>query len=143
MKIKKANKRDFNNIATLMINEYSKPPYNEKWTKNGAIKTLEYDSKYYDIHIGIVGKKIVGFIISGVEVYNDKKGIYCYELVVGNKFQGKGYGKELMSFIENRCSQIGGSYVHLSANIKSKAFKFYKKLGYEHSKNFVRMAKEI
>jgi N-acetylglutamate synthase-like GNAT family acetyltransferase len=32
MKIRKATKKDFGEIAEIIKNEYGKPPYNEKWT---------------------------------------------------------------------------------------------------------------
>ena len=36
--IKKANKKDFSIIAEIYAKEFSKPPYNEPWTKKKAIE---------------------------------------------------------------------------------------------------------
>ena len=36
--IKKTNKKDFSIIAEIYAKEFSKPPYNEPWTKKKAIE---------------------------------------------------------------------------------------------------------
>ena len=45
MTVRKATKNDIREIAKLMIEEFSKPPFNEKTTINSVIKSLNFYCK--------------------------------------------------------------------------------------------------
>ena len=143
MKIRKAVKKDFKVLARIMEVEYSKKPYNDKWKKGEAVKTLEFDSKNNLIYVATVEGKVVGFVIFGKEYHNGKYTINVEELAVNNRFHGFGIGKKLMEFVERYCRKNNIDSIHLSSNKKSRAFKFYKKLRYVESKNFIHMYKEL
>lgn len=143
MKIKKATKKDFWEIAKIIKKEYGKKPYFEKWTEKNAIKTLNYYSKVGNIYVCIIRKSIVGAIILRKEYYNKGYHLIIKELVVDEKFQGKGIGKELVNFVEEFCRKNKIRAINLYANKKALAYKFYVKRGYKHYKHMSYFSKEL
>lgn len=142
MKIRKATKKDFNKIAELINKEYSKSPYKEPWKKLDAIKTLEYFSKIGSIYV-LTDKEIVGFIIFRIEFYNGSKGIMIEDLVVDSDFQGKGYGKKMVEYVEDfgRKQKVKG--IWLLASKEAPAYHFYKKIGYKLKEKMRVFGKEL
>ncbi|MGV8151484.1 MAG: GNAT family N-acetyltransferase [Candidatus Nanoarchaeia archaeon] len=144
MKIRKATKKDFVIIANLMNKEYSKEPYNEKWKKNNAIKTLNYFASLGEIFVLINdAKTIIGFISYREEYYNEGKSVMIEELIVDSAFQGKGYGRMLVEYIENLSRKKGVKRILLMTSLDAPAFKFYEKIGYIPSKKTVLFRKEL
>lgn len=141
MKIRKATKKDFKQIANLIKVEYWKH-YKEKWTEGSAVRTLDY---YWSIgKIFVVEKEeVVGFVIVEEEFYNDRKSLIVQELVVRGDFQGRGVGKKLMDFVEGYCKKKGIKFMWLITGRKVKAFKFYKKLGYKFGRDTAYFSKEL
>jgi len=142
MRIRKADKKDFEKIAYLMNKEYSKSPYNELWKEENAIKTLKYFSKVGDIFI-MVDKQIRGFIISRDEYYNEGEGTIIEEIVVDSDFQGEGFGRRLIEYVEKRSRKKGIKSILLMTSKDAPAFKFYKKMGYTPSKKTVLFRKKL
>lgn len=142
-KIRKSTLKDSGKIAKLFSVEYSKPPYSGKWTFARSLKKVREYYKNHEVYVGAVEKEIIGFIM--FRIYEDDSGkeIYIKELVVGSKFQGKGYGKALMLFVESYGKKRDVKKMSLSSNKKSKAFKIYKRLGWKEDKVFVYMNKKI
>ena len=143
MNIKEASKKDFKKIANIIINEYGKKPYFEKWTESGAIKTLDYFSKVGKIYIYLFKKIIVGTIIVREEYYNYGPNLIIEELVVDRKFQGKGVGKELVYFVEEYCRKNKIKKIILYANNKASAYGFYSNRGFIHHKHMSYFSKKL
>jgi len=141
MKIRKADKNDLKEIANILKTESSKKPYNDKWTKKRAFKEVTGFFKQKDIYIAIINKKITGFIVSSICLDNKKKA-YIDELWLKSKYQRKGIGKSLVRFIENKYKQKGIKILRLVSSKKSKAFEFYKKVGFKELKHLVFMEKQ-
>lgn len=130
MKIRKATKKDFKEIFKLMQKEYLKH-YKEKWSEKNALKTISYYSKIGKIFVAEIDKKVVGFIIIREEYYNEGKRMMVEEFVVNGNYQGKGIGKQLMTFVEDYCKKNKIISIWLITNKKAAAFQFYKKIGYK------------
>lgn len=143
MKIRKATKKDFKRIAELMKKEYVKKPYKEKWTISNGLKTLNYYKKIANIYVGIIEKKIVGFVIFRYEYYNTGFSTMVKEIVVDSKIQGKGVGKVLMNKVEADSKKKKCNIVWLITGKKAPAFKFYKKMKYKPSQNTVVLEKML
>lgn len=79
-------------------------------------------------------KKIIG--MASIDILNDifkniKYG-YVNNVCVSKECQGKGYGKELMSKIDEYAKEIDLEYIILTSNKKRvSAHRLYKKCGYE------------
>jgi|TARA_B100001971_G_scaffold212193_1_gene241642 N-acetylglutamate synthase-like GNAT family acetyltransferase len=142
MKIRKATKRDFNNISNLIKEEYWKH-YKEKWTIESALETLNHYKKVGKIFVGEIEKRIVGVIIIREEEYNGRKTLMVEELVVNGDLQGKGLGKKLMMFVEGYCKKNNIKRIWLITGKDASAFGFYKKIGYKHEEKTVYFSKKV
>ncbi len=140
--IRKATKKDINKMAQLMIKEFSKPPYNDKWTKKNSEKSINSD---LTIGIGYIIKEknnIIGFMLIRKDIL-DKIYLFIENLIVDGDYQGKGVGKMLIKFIEKKYSKNNKVIISLTTNKKSSAYNFYKKLGFRENKENINMSKEI
>ena len=142
MKIRKAKPSDLRKIADIFKIEFRKKPYNEKWTKQGALKEIKIYLKTSLIFVITEKNEIEGFLVGMIDSWWDGKRSFIKEVIVSGKSQGKGYGKALTSHFENYSKKRKIKTISLMANTKSKAFKIYKKLKYrEHG--FVSMEKKL
>ena len=141
LKIRKAKKEDLKEIATILKNESSKKPYNEKYTLTTALKEINNCAKD-ELYIAINEKELIGFIASNITPDNKNKA-YGKELWLKPKYQKKGIGKTLIKFIEEKYKKKGVKIMRLVAKRNAKAFKFYKKLNYKEYKELVFMEKKI
>jgi len=142
MKIINADKNDLKEVANLFKIEYSKSPYNERWTNSTINKKIK---KYFnEDSIFVIKEKnqLVAFIIIHEYIWDKGNQGFIDEIVVSSKHQGKGYGKMLMNFAENYFKEKGIKVISLMSNTKSKAFKIYQKLNYKEH-NFVSMEKRL
>ncbi len=139
IKIGKARKSDSKDIIKLFIKEYSKPPYNERWTKASINKKMKDYYKESKIFI-LKDKKLVGFVIFHEYMWDRGEQGEIDEIVVDSNFQGRGYGTKLMFFVEDYFKKKGIKILSFMSNPKSKAFKFYNKLGYKEH-DFVSLQK--
>ncbi len=142
IKIRKASRRDVPYISKIWVIDYSKKPYYEEWTKIAALKRIREYFKKNTIYVAEFNKQIIGFIISEIISYYDGKRGLIHELCILDKFQGKGVGKKLMKKVEEESRKKGAKRISLSANKKSGALKFYKKLRYKKT-NFIRLQKRL
>lgn len=143
MEIRKATKRDFNEIFKIIKKEYGKKPYYEKWTKQNALRTLDYYSNWGEIYVAEENKAVIGFMVIHKEFYNNGPDLHVKELAVKSVFQGKGIGKALMQKAEEYARKIKASQIYLSTSLDAPAFQFYKKIGYVPSKRTVFLGKKL
>jgi len=143
MIIRKASRKDFEEISEIIKEEYGKRPYNERWTISNAVKTLDYYSNWGRIYVAEIDKKIVGFMVIHKEFYNHGPKLHIKEIAVNSRFQGKGVGKALMEKAEEFAKNHNIKTIYLFTSSDAKAFEFYKKIGYSHSKKTVFLDKEL
>lgn len=141
--IQKASKKNLPEINRIFIEEYSKPPYNEKWPVEKSLAKLKRYLKEGSIFVFKKDNKIVGFIIGSVHLWDKGDEGFINEVVVSKKFQGGGYGKKLITYFIKDSKKKGAIYVALLSNPRSKAFKIYKKMGFKILKDFTYMTKKI
>lgn len=141
MKIRKAKKGDFKEITEILIKESSKKPYNDKYTPKIALKEINEFAKD-ELYIATNEKEIIGFIASNITTDNRKK-VYIRELWLRPIYQGKGIGKSLVRFIEEKYKKKGVNIIRLVTNRNAKAFGFYKKIKYKEYRELVFMEKKL
>lgn len=141
MKIRKATKKDFKEIADILREESSKKPYNEKYSLKTALKEVEKSSKN-ELYLAKNNKEIMGFIASEITP-DDKRKAYINELWLKPIYKRKGIGMSLVKFIENIYEKKGVKTIRLVSKRNSKAFEFYKKIKYKEYKELVFMEKKL
>lgn len=142
MKIRKATKKDLPKLADLIIEEFSKPPYKDKWTKKAAMKSIKFDFEIGNIDIAVENKVILGYVSFFKDQYY-KPIITLGGLVVNSIAQRKGVGKKLMNHIQKIGKSDKYPLISLSTNKKSSAYNFYKNLGFKENKNIITMTKKL
>ncbi len=141
VKIRKATKKDFNDIAKIMMKESAKEPYNENYSIKRALKEITEFSKN-ELYVAIFGKELVGFIAS-YNIPEIKNKAYINELWLKPNHQRKGIGMALVEFVEDIYKKKGIVIIRLTAKKKAGAFKFYKKMKYKEDRSMAYMEKRL
>jgi aminoglycoside 6'-N-acetyltransferase I len=143
MKIRKATLRDLKGIGELMKTEFNKPPYEDGWTDSSVRRTVRNYLRIGYGFVAIEGKEIVGAVIVKNDYYAKGLSLVIEELIVKSECQGKGIGSKLVKEIEKIAKKKKAHTVYLYTSKKSRAFKFYKRLGYEESEHMATMGKKL
>ena len=143
MTVRKATKKDIREIAKLMIEEFSKPPFKEKTTINSVIKSLNFYFKIGKAFVAVVDKKIVGIVVFKVEQWWEGPVILIEDLAVKEDFKKQRIGKKLTDKVEEYAKEIKAKAVSFTTHKKSSAVKFYMKQRYKIKKNTLFMRKKI
>ena len=143
MKILKATIRNLADIGKLMKDEFSKPPFNEKDTMSAILKSLNFYFKIGKIYVAVINKEIGGVLVFKIEQYWEGPVIIIEDLAVKEKFKKQGIGKGLMKFIEKYSRNKKIKSILFSTHKKSRAIKFYEKLGYKLEKDRISMRKNL
>ena len=114
---------------------------NTQYSKKNILKELlEEKTAYYFI---VFNDEIVGnFRIiwdEKLEGLSEEKQVKLHRIYLHKKTQGKGLGKKLLVWLEERAKEKGYKIIWLDAmNEQPQAFQFYKKQGYKyHSHTFL------
>jgi len=143
LQIIKAKKSEFNKIAKIYIDEFSKPPYNEKWTKKLILKKLNIFSKYCNLYTIFYGKEIVGFLIVDPNRWLPGKVVFFEEMAIKSNYQGRGIGKYAFNWVEAKYEKKGYRVLQFISLKTSKAYKIYKKWGYKEDEKTAFFAKKL
>lgn len=85
----------------------------------------------YTVHDG---EDAVGMVWMRVDLKSPTKSGFIFELYVGEKFRGKGYGKQAMLLIEEKAHEFGLKSIGLHVfAVNAVARKLYESVGYEVS----------
>lgn len=141
MKILRAKKENFLEIAKILREESVRKPYQEKYTPASALREIEKLAKN-ELYACVVNEQVVGFIAARIMPDNREKA-YIEELWLKKNFQGKGYGKALMQYIEDIYKKKGVKYLRLVAHKKAAAFTFYNKVKFKEYIDLVFMEKRL
>ena len=140
-KIRKAVKKDLKEVAEIFRKETAKKPYFQKRDKKTTLKKINEFFKKEDVYVIIVNKKIVGFIVSHINI--NGKEAQIKELWLKTDHQGKGLGTALMEFIEKKYKKKKVKEIGVVANKKARALYFYEKLKYKKKHDFFYMSKKL
>ena len=142
MEIRKANKKDLKDIAKLMLDEFSKSPFNEKDSLKNVLKSLNFYLKKAQIFI-IPNKEILGVLVFQIERWQERKVIIVQDLAIKEKSKKNNLGKKLMNYLEKYAYDEKIKRIYIETNKKSPSINFYKKLGYKINKDRISMSKNI
>jgi len=141
IKIREAEEKDLENLISL----YSQPDMD-----NGQTISLENAKQifakfrtypFYKVYAAISDEKIVGtfeLLVMDNLAHKGSLSAVVEDVVVSDKYQGKGIGKEMMIFAMKVCRKMGCYKLSLSSNLKREfTHKFYESLGFnKHGYSF-------
>lgn len=97
-----------------------------------------FDGTCKEVYVTMDESRIAGFVI--LQVCGSFKG-YIQTLFVNNEWRGKGIGKKILQFCEQRVLQISPNLFICVSSFNERAIKLYKEFGFEHVgmlRNFVK-----
>ena len=141
VRIKKAQKKDLDQVIKIWITEFKKTPWNEVWTKEKVKKTIK--NYYGKIYVAVIDNNVVGFALVTETYYLDGQIVILENLVVSSNYQGQGIGSALLKHVERIYKKKRFAKVFLDTIKKTKSYKFYKKRGYKNSKYDVNLEKRL
>jgi len=143
MIIKKATSKDIGKIAKLMLEEFRKPPYNERASLKSVLKSLNFYFKLGKVYFATTEDEIMGVVVFKIEQYWEGPVIIIEDLAVKKQFKTKGVGKALLNEVENYAKKNQLRKILFKTNKKSSAVKFYQKYGYKPLKNVINFEKKV
>ena len=143
MKIRKAKPNELEEIAKIMLKEFSKPPFNERVSFGFAFDSLKFYYNLGEIYVTIINREIAGILVFKIEKYWEGKVIIIEDLAVKEQFKKQEVEKALLNFVESYAKSRNIKRILFTTNKKSKAIKFYKKLGYKEEKNRINFSKKL
>lgn len=131
MEIRKISKSDLGELAKLMVDVYNAPPWNDKWTVETALESLNdiLDFPKFFGNVIVDGNKIIGGIIGHIRRYASESTFYIDELFISEKYRGTGLAKELYQTSIKELQQRGISGAFFTTLKNSRAYNFYLKQG--------------
>lgn len=141
MNVRSATRKDIFQVANLMLQEFKKPPFNEKASLSAVEKSLKFYFRIGHIYVATVEKEIVGVLVFKIEQYWEGPVVIVEDLAVKENFKKQGIGKMLMSNIESYARKNKLKRVLFKTHKKSTAVKFYRKMGYKAIKNVINFEK--
>ncbi len=143
MKIRKARKRDFKEMAKIYVEGFSEPPYSEGWTISKAIKKLKIFSKYCDIWVSVIDKEIVGLFVVNPSHWLIGESVFGEEMAIKKEFRGKGVATKLLKFVFEYYRGKGYKDYFAVVLEGSTSKEMHKSLGFEKCKKEFMWEKEL
>ena len=125
---------EIEDFIDIYVKIYSGPPYNETWTPPGreVLADVLKRSKGYCFRAVEKGRTL-GIIMCSVSKWNDGIHLYIDDLAVDPSHEGTGIGNGLVEFAISRAKSEGMVGVELNALDNSRAFRFWKAVGFDYS----------
>jgi aminoglycoside 6'-N-acetyltransferase I len=143
MKVRKAARKDIKQIAELMLEEFRKPPFNERDSLKAVLKSLKFYFKIGKIYVATDGNGVIGVMVFKTEQYWEGPVIIIEDLAVKERFKRQGVGKLLLTEVESYARKNKLNKILFVTHRKSQGIKFYKKFGYHPKKDVVSFEKKI
>lgn len=131
MEIRKISKSDLEELAKLMVDVYNASPWNDKWTVETALESLNDISDFPKFFGNVIvdENKIIGGIIGHIRRYSIESTFYIDEFFIAEKYRGTGLAKELYQTSIKELQQRGISGAFFTTLKNSRAYNFYLKQG--------------
>lgn len=132
---------DISACAKILEEAYSWEPYQEEFTDDNAEKYLlaKYSSCGGSSFVIEEDGEVIAFILLSISFWGKGKQAIIEEIVVDPKFQGKGFGKQLMEYSIDYFNSLGVNSVMLWVKNNERLLNFYKKNNFFIADDFVVM----
>lgn len=143
MKIRPASGKDKHKIAGLMLEEFSKPPFNEKAGRYQAVKSLEHYLRTGKAFVAEEKGQLAGVIVLKKERWWEGQVILIEDLAVSQAHKGKGTETKLLNKAEAHAKKAKASMIGFTTHRRSPSLKHYTRQGYRKEKDTIFMRKEL
>lgn len=125
----KSKEADLPIIAEIYLTEFSKPPYNENWTTEKAMKKMNFFKEFYDLYTIKLDNKIVGFICINPLFMCPGEVAFGEEVAIKEEYQNKGIGTTVFNKIFEIYKKRGFNRFVGISDVNSRSKNLYKRLG--------------
>ncbi len=143
LRLDKLIDEELDEIAGIYMTEFSKPPYNESWTIEKAVRKMNFYYEFNDLFTVKADNKTVGFICVDPEFMCPGEVAFVEEFAITEEFQKQGIGTWVINEIFKMYKERGFKRVMGISDVESRAFGLYKKLGILPSKKDILIEKEL
>ena len=145
MIIRELSIADLEKIKKLFVSVFSSPPWEEDWSDEEQLD--EYLKDLIEVRnsliYGLYEDDLVGISIGRIKHWCGGTEYFIEEMCIRNDHQGKGYGKEFFSLIEDKLKERGLNQIYLTTDRDKPAYRFYKKLGFRELPELTSFFKEF
>src|SRR3972149_1452062 len=134
IEIAKSKKSELLTLAKIYVEEFSKKPYNEKWTLKKALYKMNFFIQFYDLYSIKYDKEVVGFICVNPNFMCPGEVAFGEEMAIQKKFQNKGIGAQVFRNIFEIYKKRGFKRFVGIAKTHGRAIKLYERLNLKPSK---------
>lgn len=143
LSLTKTKKNEIKAISNIYMIEFSKAPYNEKWTLVKAMKKMNFYYRFYDLYTIKSDKELVGFICINPTFFCPGEIAFGEEIAIKEGYKSKGIGTWVFKEIFKIYSKEGFKKFMGIVDSNSRAKKLYKRLGINPSKKNILIEKDI
>jgi len=135
MEIRALKIDDLDECIPLFIGEWSKFPYNEKWTNETArLRLSEILQNSHETSLCVLDEnKIIGFAFCRLVSWYDGKHGTIEEMIIDSRHQNQGIGTKLLNSLEENFRKLGAVEIELLSFRSAHAFNFFNKHGFNES----------
>lgn len=132
---------DISACAKILKEAYGREPYLEEFADDNVEKYLlaKYSSCGDSSFVIEENGEVIAFILLSISFWGKGKQAIIEEIVVDPKFQGKGFGKQLMEYSMEYFNSLGTTSVMLWVKNNERLLNFYKKNNFFVADDFVVM----
>ncbi len=143
MEIHRAINSDLKELAEIYMTEFSKPPYDEDWTFDKAISKMKKYNGDFDLYTITLDNEIIGFVVINPNFMCPGEVAFGEEFAIRSDYQNKGIGTQAINQLFKIYKERGFKRFMGIADVDSRAYKLYLKLGILPSKKDVLIEKEL
>lgn len=143
--IARIDKEHISKCSKLYIDVFNSSPWNDAWSIETAYTRLNdiYNSPNFEGVVYMENKEVKGAIFGNLEQYYNGLHYNLKEIFIHNHIQQKGFGSELLSYLEKRLQTIGVTDVILFTSRDMGISNFYAKNNYSEITSLKLMGKEF
>jgi len=142
-KLVKSTGEDLPILAEIYSAEFSKPPYNEIWTREKAMSKMKFFKEFNDLYSIFSDEKLVGFIAIDPNFMCPGEVAFGEEMAIESEYQNQGIGTWVFGEIFKMYKERGFKKFLGITDVESRAYQLYKKLGILPSNKDILIEKEL
>ncbi|MEK6917648.1 MAG: GNAT family N-acetyltransferase [Nanoarchaeota archaeon] len=138
-----AAQNELERIAKIYASEFSKPPYDESWTLEKAMKKIQFYNKNCDLYVIRYDDQVAGFIAINPNFMCPGEVAFGEELAIAERFQGKYITPIVLDKIFEIYKERGFKKFMGIVEKDSRPMKLYEKVGLVPSEKGVLIEKKL
>ena len=135
---------DFGDIKALFRDVFTRPPWNDDWSDEEQLDQYLMDlmGARTSLVLGLVeDDELIGVSIGSIKHWYEGTEYCVDELCIKTELQGRGYGSQFLSLIEEYLRERGLHTIYLQTERDVPAYEFYRARGFQELPNDVALFK--